>query len=72
MSVSLKNDVILKHLNDPKTLMEYSTHIKVVYKSIGDHSPKNKRKVLIVINEIPDVICNEILHSVVTEVFIRG
>ena len=44
-----------------------------VYSSIEEYNPKRKRKVLIVFDDmVADMISNKKLHSVVTELFIRG
>ena len=44
-----------------------------VYKSIEDYNPIKKRKVLIIFDDmIADVIINNKLNPIVTEVFIRG
>ena len=53
--------------------MEYSNDIQDVYKNIEDYNPIEKRKVLIVFDDmIPYVINNKRLNPVVTELFIRG
>ena len=44
-----------------------------VYKNIEDYNPNKKRKILIVFDDmIADMINNEKLNPVVTELFIRG
>ena len=44
-----------------------------VYKNIEDYNPGKKRKILIVFDDmIADMISNEKLNPVVTELFIRG
>ena len=44
-----------------------------VYKSIEDYNPGKKRKIIIVFDGmIADMINNEKLNPIVTEVFIRG
>ena len=44
-----------------------------VYKNIDEYNPSKKRKVLIIFDDIiADMINNEILNSIVTELFIRG
>ena len=53
--------------------MEYSNDMQDVYKNIEDYDLDKKRKVLIVFDDmIADMINNEKLDSVVTELFIRG
>ena len=44
-----------------------------VYKNIEDYNPGNKRKMLIVFDDMTvDMINNKRLNPVVTELFIRG
>ena len=63
----------LDHFKDPRAFMEYSNDIQDVYKNIKDYNPNKKRKILIVFdNMIADMINNEKLNPVVTELFIRG
>ena len=53
--------------------MEYSNDMEDVYKNIGDYNPIKKRKVLIVFDDmIADMINNNNLNPVVTELLIRG
>lgn len=64
-----REEVGLKHLKDPKTFPEYSNDMKDVRNSIKEYNPGKERKVLIVFT---DVISNKKLHTVATELFIRG
>ena len=59
----------LNHFNDPKASMEYSNDMQDVYKNIEDYNPIKKRKVLIIFD---DMINNNKLNPIVTELFIRG
>ena len=44
-----------------------------IYKNIEKYNPNKKRKTLIVFNDIiADMLSNEKLHPIVTELFIRG
>ena len=63
----------LNHFNDPKAFMEFSNDMQDVYKNIEDYNPIKKRKILIVFDDmIADMINNNKLNPVVTELFIRG
>ena len=63
----------LNHFNDPKAFMEYSNDMQDVYKNIEDCNPIRKRKVLTVFDDIiADMINNNKLNPIVTELFIRG
>ena len=53
--------------------MKYSNDMQDVYKNIEDYNPVNKRKVLIVFDDmIADMFNNNKLNPIVTELFIRG
>ena len=53
--------------------MEYSNDMQDFYKSIQDYNPIKKRKILIVFDDmIADMINNDKLNPIVTELFIRG
>ena len=71
--ISKSEKVGLNHFNDPKAFMEYSNDIQDVYKNIEDYSPIKKRKVLIAFDDmIADMINNNKLNPIVTELFITG
>ena len=71
--INKREKVGLNHFNDPKTFMEYSNDMQDVYKNIEDYNPIKKRKVLIVFDDmIADMINNNKLNPIVTELFIRG
>ena len=53
--------------------MEYSNDMQGVHKNIDDYNQRKKRKVLIVFDDmIADMINNNKLNPIVTELFIRG
>ena len=53
--------------------MEYSNDMQDVHKNIEDYNPIKKRKVLIVFdNMIADMVNDNKLNPIVTELFIRG
>ena len=63
----------LNHFNDPKAFMEYSNYLQDVHKNIEDYNPIKKRKILIVFDDkVADMINNNKLSPIVTELFIRG
>ena len=71
--INKREKVVLNHFNDPKAFMEYSNDMQDVRKNIEDYNPIKKRKVLIVFDDmIADMINNNKLNSIVTELFIRG
>ena len=71
--INKREKVGLNHFNDPKAFMEYSNDMKDVHKYIEEYNPIKKRKVLIVFDDmIADMINNNKLNPIVTELFIRG
>ena len=71
--INKREKVGLNHFNDPKAFMEYSNDMQDVYKNIEDYNPIKKRKVLIIFDDmIADMIRNNKLNPIVTELFIRG
>ena len=71
--INEREKVGLNHFNDPKAFMEYSNDLQDVYKDIDDYNPRKKRKILIAFDDmIADMINNNKLNPIVTELFIRG
>ena len=71
--INKRERVGLNHFNDPKVFMEYSNDMQDVYKNIEDYNPIKNRKVLIIFDDmIADMISNNKLNPIVTELFIRG
>ena len=63
----------INHFQDLKAFIEYSNDMRNVYKNINHYNPDKQNKILNVFDEmIADMIQNEKLNSVVTELFIRG
>ena len=71
--INKRKNVGLNHFNDSKAFVEYSNDMQDVYKSIKDYNPIKKRKVLIIFDDmIADMINNNKLNPIVTELFITG
>ena len=71
--INKREKVEFNHFNDPKAFMEYSNDMQDVYKNIEDYNQIKKRKVLIIFDDmIADIINNNKLNPIVTELFIRG
>ena len=71
--INKREKVGLDHFDDPEAFMEYSNDMQDVYKNIEDYNPIINRKVLIVFDDmVADMINNNKLNPVVTELFIRG
>ena len=71
--IKKRENIGLKHFNDPKAFIEYSNDMHDVYKNIDHYNPDKENKILIVFDDmIADMINNKKLNSVVTELFIRG
>ena len=60
-------------MNDSKGFIEYSNDIDNIHKNIEDYAPNKKRKILIAFEYlIADMLSNDKLNPVITELFIRG
>ena len=56
-----------------KKIIECSNDMDDIYKNIEDYDPNNKRKILIIFDDmVADVLINKKLNPIVTELFIRG
>ena len=63
----------LKYLNDWKAFIEFSNDMDDIYKNIEENNPNKKQKILIVFDDmIADMLSNNRLNPIVTELFIRG
>ena len=70
--INKREKVGRNHFNDPKAFMEYSNDMQDVYKNIEDYNPIKKRKVIIIFDDmIADMISNNKLNPIVTELFIK-
>ena len=71
--INKRESVGITHFKDPKAFIYYSNDMHDVYKNIVDYNPDKENKILIVFDDmIDDMIHNEKLNSIVTELFIRG
>ena len=71
--INIREKAGLNHYNDPKAFMNYSNDMQDVCKSIEEYNPGEKRKILIVFDDmIADMINNKKLNPIVKELFIRA
>ena len=71
--INKQESISLKYLNDFKAFIKYSTDMDDIYKDIEEYNPNKKRQILIVFDGmIADMLSNEKLNPIVTELFIRG
>ena len=71
--INKREGVDINRFNDPKAFIEYSQNMHDVYKNVDEYNPYKENKILIFFDDmIADMIHNEKLNSVVTELFIRG
>ena len=70
--IKICEDVGIKHLNDPKAFIEYSTYLDDAYNNIDDYNQKRKRKILILFDDmIKSIMTNKIFQAIIKELFIR-
>ena len=71
--INKRESVSLKRFNHPKAFIEYSNGMQHVYKNIDEYNGDKERRIFIVFEDmIADMINNEKLNSIVTNLFIRG
>ena len=71
--IKKRENIGLKHFNDPKASIEHSNNMHDVHKNISHHIPDKENKILIVFDDmIADMIDNKKLNSITTELFIRS
>ena len=62
----------IKHLKNLKAFTEYSNTMDDVYENIDFYNPNEKRKLLIVFDDmIADILTNKTFQSIIKELFIR-
>ena len=70
--IKKRENVGIKHCNNPNAFIEYSNTMDDVYKNIDDYNPNRKRKILIVFDDmIADIMTNKKFQSIIKELFIR-
>ena len=61
-------DVGMKHLNDPKSIIEHSNTMDDIFNNIDDCNPTKKRRILIVFDDmIADIMINKNLSAIIKE-----
>ena len=70
--IKKREDVGIKHLNDPKAFIEYSLYMDDVYNNIDDYNLTRKIKILIVFDDMmADIMTNKKFQAIIKELFIR-
>ena len=69
--IKKRENIGLKHFNDPKAFIEYSNNMHDVYKNIDHYNP-DKEKKIVFDDMIADMIDNKKLNSIITELFLRS
>ena len=70
--INKREDVGIKHLNDSKAFIEYSTQMDDVYNNINDYNLNRKRRILTVFDDmIEDIMINKTFQAIIKELFIR-
>ena len=70
--IKKREDVGIKHLNNPNAFIECSNTMDDVYDNINDYNSNRRRKILIVFDEMTaDIMTNKRFQVVIKELFIR-
>ena len=71
--INKRENVFLKHCNDPKASIEYSNDINGIYENINENYTNKKHKILIVFADmIAYVLSYKKINPIVTKLIIRG
>ena len=70
--IKKREDVGIKHVNDPNAFIECSNTLDDVYENINDYNSSRRRKILIVFDDmIADIMTNKKFQAIIKELFIR-
>ena len=70
--IKKREDVGIKHLNNPNAFIEFSNTMDDVYDNIKDYNSNRRRKILIVFDDmIADIMTNKRFQAIIKELFIR-
>ena len=70
--IKKREDVGIKHLNDPKAFVEHSNTMDDICNNIYDYNPTRKRRILIAFDDmIADIMTNKKFQAIIKELFIR-
>ena len=60
--IKKREDVGIKHLNDPSAFIEHSNVMDVIYNNIDDYNATRKGRMLIIFDDmIADIMTNKIM-----------
>ena len=69
--IKKREDVGIKHVNNPNAFIECSNKMDDVFENIHDYNPSRKRKILIVFDDIiADILANKKFQALIKELFI--
>ena len=70
--IKTREDAGIKHLNDPKALIEHSKTMDDVCNNHDVYNPRRRRKILILFDDmIADIMTNKKIQAKIKELFIR-
>ena len=70
--ITKREDVGIKHLNNPNTFIECSNTMDDVYNNMNDYNSNRRRKILTVFDDmIADIMTNRTFQAIIKELLIR-
>ena len=73
MLINGREKVEIETLKNPKAFIDYFQTVDDVYENLEDHNPTKNGRLLIVFDDmIADMVANQKLSPIVTELFLRG
>ena len=66
--IKTREDIGVKHLNNPKAFIEYSAYTDDVCNNIDDYNPTRNRKILILFDDMmADIMTNRKFQAIIKE-----
>ena len=69
--IKKREDIGIKHLNNPNAFIECTNTIDEVYDNINDYNSNRRRKISIVFDMIADIMTNKKFEAMIKDLFIR-
>ena len=70
--INKRENVGIKHLDDPKAFVEHSNTMEDIYNNTDDYNPTRKKRTLIMPDDmIADIMTNKKFQVMIKELFIR-
>ena len=69
--INKRENVGIKHCNNPNAFVEYSNTMDNIYKIIDDYNPNGKENLIVFDDMIADIMDNKKFQAIIKELFVR-